>query len=140
VKGDEDALAAEIVQRFGAVFPPEILGLAVGDPVMDPDVPLPAQVTVPTLFIEHGPVWSGYLVTVKSPRGLFVGLQVGFDATFRLPDDTKPVRVKDGSWRIPNLRAATDQEQPEASVYADMRAKAFEQFKKRVFDAFFTPG
>ena len=139
VKGDEDALGAANVQRFAGVFPPEVVGVVVGEPISDPETPLPAQVTLPTLFIEHGPAWSGFIAATKVPRGLFVGLQLTFDATFRLPDDPKPaVRVKVENWYMPSMGAATDAESPEDSVYADMRNKAIDLFKKRLFGAFFT--
>jgi hypothetical protein len=140
VKPDEDALGAAIVQRFGAVFPPEIISMTVGEAIADPDAPLPAQITSPTMFIEHGPAWSGSIFGTKNPRGLFVGLELSFDASFRLPDDTKPVRVKVDAWHMPSMSASTDAQNPEPSVYADMRSKAFEQFKKRLLGSFFTDG
>jgi hypothetical protein len=140
VKPDEDALGAAIIQRFGAVFPPEIIAMTVGEPITDPEAPLPTQVASPTMFIEHGPAWSGSIFATKNPRGLFVGLELSFEASFRLPDDTKPVKVKVDGWHMPSMSAATDAERPEDSVYADMRGKAFDQFKKRLLAAFFTDG
>jgi hypothetical protein len=140
VKPDEDALGAAIVQRFQAAFPGEILALSVEEAIADPDAALPAQVTVPTLFIEHGPAWSGSTVSSKNPRGVFVGLEIAFDASFRMPDDTKPIHLKVDGWHLPNVNGATDADKPEESIYAEMRAKAFDQFKKKLFAAFFTGG
>jgi hypothetical protein len=136
----EDALATAIVKRFSDVFPTEIVALAVGEPIADPDAPLPAQVAVPTLFIEHGASWSGSITTSRSPSGVFVGLEITFNALFRVPDDTKPVKVKTDAWHSPNLAAAKDADKPEDTVYAAMHQEAYDQFQKHLLNAFFKSG
>ncbi len=138
-KGDRDALTSAISQRFAQVFPAEILGLVVGDPIPDPDAPLPAQIVVPTLFVELGSMWAGSIQASQKPRGVFVGLKLVFDATFRMPDATKPLKVKLDVWRVPELAQAIGADKPEDVVYGSMRSKAFEQFQKKLLGTFFSP-
>jgi len=137
-KTDRDGLAAAISQRFADVFPPDILTVSTGEPIADPDAPLPAQLAVPTLFVERSSVWAGSIQASQKPRGVFIGLDLGFDATFRTPDDPKPVRVKLEVWRVPELGAARDADKPEDVVYGAMRAKAYEQFQKKLIGTFFS--
>jgi hypothetical protein len=136
----EDALASAIVQRFAQVFPTEIIALAVGEPIADPGAPLPAQIAVPTLFIEHGASWSGSIATSKNPGGVFVGLELSYNALFRVPDDTKPVKIKVDGWHAPNLAAAKDDDKPETTIYAKMHDEAYDQFQRRLLGAFFKSG
>jgi hypothetical protein len=136
----EDALVMVVAQRFARVFPADILTLATGEPIVAADTPLPAKIAVPTLFIEHGASWHGAVATSKDPRGVFCGLQLSFDALFRLPDATKPVRVTFDAWRIPNIAAASGADKPEEAIYSEMHAKAFDLFEKRLLGAFFEPG
>jgi hypothetical protein len=136
-KPDEDALATAVVQGFARAFPTEIIALAVGEPISDPDAPLPAQITVPTLFIEYGPSWTGSMVASTTPRGIFVGLELSFNALFRLPDDTKPLKVHLDVWKGPDIGSAKDSDKPEETVYSKMQQDAFEQFQKKLLGAFF---
>jgi hypothetical protein len=139
----EDALATAIVQRFAQAFPTEILALAVGEPISDPDAELPTQLTVPTIFIEHGPTWNGSVVATTNPRAVFVGLGISFTALFKLPDETKPVKMKQDVWKAPDTAAARDEaaagSTPEEVVYGKMQDDAFAQFQKRLLGAFFKP-
>ncbi|HEY2510202.1 MAG TPA: hypothetical protein VGI39_05080 [Polyangiaceae bacterium] len=141
-KGPEQELANAVVQRFAQIFPTEILALAVGEPVPETDDPLPATVAVPTFFIEHGPTWSGSLSVGGTPKGAFVGLGFGFDALFRLPDDTKPLKVKFDVWKSPDLAEIKgDVSAPEETIYAKMNEDSFTQFQHRLLGAFFkAPG
>ncbi|MGO8996769.1 MAG: hypothetical protein ACLQVI_25925 [Polyangiaceae bacterium] len=138
-KPNEDALAAAVVQGFAHAFPTEIVALAVGEPIADPDAPLPAQITVPTLFVEYGPSWSGSMVASGNPRGIFVGLELSFTALFRVPDDTKPLKVHLDVWKVPDTAAAKGDDKPEENVYSKMQQDAFAQFQKRLLGAFFRP-
>jgi hypothetical protein len=138
-KPNEDALATAVVQRFAQAFPTEIVALAVGEPISDPDAPLPAQIMVPTLFVEHGPSWSGSVVTSSSPRGVFVGLEMSFSALFRLPDDTKPLKVRLDLWKSPDTASAKGDDKPEETVYSKMEEDAFGQFQKKLLGALFKP-
>jgi hypothetical protein len=133
----EDALGSAVVQRFASVFPTEIVALAVGEPISDPAAPLPAQITVPTLFIEHGTGWSGSVVASHAPNGVFAGLELSFTALFRLPDDTKPIHVKVDGWHAPNTAIAKDEDKPEEVIYARMHSDAYEQFQRRLLGSFF---
>ncbi len=135
----EDALAAAIVERFAKTFPKEILAVAAAEPIADPDAPLPTKIEVPTLFVEHDASWHGALSASKNPHGIFCGLDLSFDALFRLPDATKPVRVTLDVWRVPDVAAAKGSDTPEETIYAEMHAKAFEIFQRRWLGAFFEP-
>jgi hypothetical protein len=138
-KPDEDALASAVVQRFAQSFPTEIVALAVGEPISDPDAQLPAQIMVPTLFIEHGPTWSGSIATSTNPRGVFVGLEMSFSAIFRVPDDTKPLKVRLDVWKAPDTSSAKGDDKPEETIYSKMESDAFDQFQKKLVGAFFKP-
>ena len=94
---------------------------------------------VPTLFIEHGPTWNGSLITSASPRGVFVGLEMSFSALFRVPDDTKPLKIKLDVWKGPDLGSVKDDPKPEETAYAKMAGDAFDQFQKRLLASFFKP-
>jgi hypothetical protein len=136
-KPHEDDLASSVVQRFGQAFPTEILAFAVGEPIADPEAPLPANVLVPTLFLEHGPTWTGSVVTGKNPNGVYVGLGLQYDALFRIPDDPKPLRVKLDVWKGPATTAAKGEDKPEELIYAKMQEEGLEQFKKKLLGSFF---
>jgi len=133
----EDALASAVVQRFATAFPTEILALAVGEPIADPAAPLPAQIAVPTLFLEYDTAWSGSVVASHGPNGIFVGLELAFNALFRVPDDTKPVKIKVDAWHAPDVSSAKGDDKPEDTIYAKMHDEAFGQFQKRLLGAFF---
>jgi hypothetical protein len=135
----EDSLVSAITSRFSRVFPEEILAFRPGEPIVGPDAVLPDTVALPTLFIEHGTSWHGALIGSKNPRGVFCGLELSFDALFRLPDATKPLKVTFDAWRLPNLPAASGAEKPEETLYAEMHEKAFDLFQKRLLGAFFDP-
>ncbi len=138
-KTDLDALAAATIQRFAGAFSPDVLTLTVGERLADTDAPPVAQIAVPTLFIEHGAKWTGSVQGSQKPRGVFVGLELAFEALFRVPDDTKPVKVDVAVWHVPDLAAARDADNPEETVYAAMRSVAFQQFQDRLLRTFF-PG
>jgi hypothetical protein len=138
-KPNEDELAAAVVQRFAQAFPTEILAFAVGEPIADPDAQLPAQIMVPTLFIEHGPSWTGSIATSAAPRGVFVGLGFSFTALFRVPDDTKPLKLHLDVWKGPDMATAKADDKPEEAVYSKMAGDAFDQFQRRILGSFFKP-
>jgi hypothetical protein len=136
-KADRDALASAFAQHFKDVFTPDILDITLGAPLDGPDTPLPAQVTVPTLFIDRSSIWAGSIQASQKPRGVFVGLKLGFNAVFRVPVDPKPLDVKLETWQVPALGALKDDPKPEETAYAAMRAKAYEQFEKKLVGTFF---
>jgi hypothetical protein len=138
-KGYEEALATAVVQGFARAFPTEILALAVGEPLSDPDAPLPPQIAVPTLFIEYGPSWNGSLIASTNPRGIFVGLELSFSSLFRVPDDTKPLKVHLDVWKGPDTVGARGDDAPEETIYSKMQQEAFEQFQRKLASAFFKP-
>jgi hypothetical protein len=133
----EDALAKAIMQRFGQSFPTEILAFAVGEPISDPAATLPTQVAVPTLFIEHGPSWSGSIISSTTPRGVFVGLEMSISSLFRLPDDTKPLKARLDVWKGPDTSTLKGDDKPEETVYGKMDQDVVDQFQKKLLGAFF---
>jgi hypothetical protein len=125
-----------IAARFGASFPTDILSLELGAPIADPDAPLPA-VTIPTIFIEHISQVSGPSYVSARPRGVFVGLALIFEATFRLPDDPKPLHFKLPTWRNPDAKIDKGDAPLEAAVYEAMVSTAFAQFTNKYLATFF---
>ncbi len=136
-KGDFLALAGAVQLRFRDAFPAELVSINVGEAIADPDAPLPPQVSTPTLFVDQATSWAGSMQVSSRPRGVFAGLELSFEGAFRLPDDTKALHVKTDGWHVADLSAARDAEAPEEVVYGGMRAKAFEQFQKRLLATLF---
>ncbi|HMI86182.1 MAG TPA: hypothetical protein VK550_18940 [Polyangiaceae bacterium] len=136
-RGREEAAAKAIAARFAASFPPDILTLEMGAPLADPDAPLPATTTIPTVFIEHISQVSGPSYLTARPRGVFVGLALIFEATFRLPDDTKPLHFKLPTWRNPDAKVEKGDGALEPAVYEAMTSAAFAQFTNKYLATFF---
>jgi len=125
-----------IVDRFSQVFPRDILDVALGEPLLDPDAPQPDPV-VPTLFIEHTADWSGGTTTSDVPRGIFVVVGVTFDVTFRVPADAHPYKFKYTTWRAPRMEGVRVAERPEEVVYEAIAHDAFDQFSRKFLANFF---
>ncbi len=136
----EADLGKAIIDRFQAAFPKEILSFEQGDPIGgDQEEPLPA-VTGPTLFIEHLTEWSGGASTTEKPRGIYVGLGVLFEASFRMPEDTKPAyRFKLAGWRGPDVSLAKEEDRPEEKIYQAAAKEDFDLFAKKFLAGFFKP-
>jgi hypothetical protein len=132
----EQAVSKALVSRFAAAFPPDILSLELGPPVTDPDAPLP-PITVPTIFIEHSAEVSGASYLNANPRGVFVGLGLLFEVSFRIPDDTKPQRFRLSAWRPPDTTVSKGDETYEAAVYDAMATEGYAQFAQRYLATFF---
>ena len=136
----EAELGKTITDRFQAAFAKEILSFEQGDPVGgDQDEPLPA-VTGPTLFIEHLTEWSGGASTTEKPRGVYVGVGILFEASFRMPDDAKPAyRFKLAGWRGPDLTLTKEEDRPEEKIYQAAAKEDFDLFAKKFLAGFFKP-
>jgi hypothetical protein len=134
-KSNLDAVEAAVAGGFAAFFPPEVLTVVPAAPLTDTDLPASVPITAPTLVLDHTTTWSGSLQTSGKPRGVFAGLELGFEAFFRLPDTSKPVKVEQHAWYTPDLSVAQDADNPEELVYAAMRAKAYGQFQDRLLKA-----
>jgi len=136
----EADMAKQIIARFAEAFPADLLALQVGEAVADPAAPLP-PVTVPTLFIEHTTEWGGIVITSDAPRGVWAGIGVVGEASFRLPDDTKPMRYKFAGWRRPDMSIvrADPTARPEDKVYDTQERDAFDVFAKKALAVFFKP-
>ncbi len=126
-----------LVARFASAFAPDVLSLELGAPITDPDAPLPAS-TVPTMFIEHTAELSGASYLSANPRGVFVGLGMVFEVTFRVPDDAKPHRYKQTAWHAPDVTLSKgDAESWETAVYDAMATESFAQFTQKYLATFF---
>jgi hypothetical protein len=132
----EEAAGKTLAARFAASFPADILSLEIGAPLTDPDAPLPAA-PVPTIFVDHSSQVSGPSYLTARPRGVFVGLALVFEATFRLPDDTKPMHFKLPTWRNPDAKIEKGDGPLEAAVYDAMTTTAFAQFTNKYLATFF---
>jgi hypothetical protein len=133
----ESASGKALVARFASAFAPDVVSLELAAPITDPDAPLPA-ITVPTLFVEHTSELSGASYLNANPRGVFVGTGMTFEATFRVPDDTKPYRFKQTVWRPPDVTLSKgDAETWETAVYEAMAAEGFNQFTQKFLASLF---
>jgi hypothetical protein len=133
-----EAMAAKtIVNRFTAAFPADILSLEVGPPVTDTEGPLPPN-KYPTMYVEHSAEMSGASYLSANPRGVFVGLGMLFEVSFRLPDDSKPHKYRLSAWRPPDTTVSKgDFPTFEAAVYENMASEGFAQFSQRYLSTFF---
>ena len=133
----EEAAGKTLAARFAASFPADIVSLEMGPPIADPDGPLPAT-TLPTVFIDHISQVSGPSYVSARPRGVFVGLALIFEVTFRLPDDpSKALHFKLPTWRNPDAKVDRGDAPLEAAVYDSMVNTAFGQFTNKYLATFF---
>jgi hypothetical protein len=132
-----EAVAAKtIITRFAAAFPPDILALEAGPPVPETEGPLPSN-KVPTMFVEHSAEMSGASYLSANPRGVFVGLGMLFEVTFRIPDENKPQRWRLSAWRPPDTTVPKGDSSFESAVYDAMATDGFAQFAQRYLSTFF---
>jgi len=136
----EADMAKQLIARFEEAFPTDMLALQQGETVADPTAPLP-PVTVPTLFVEHVTEWGGIVITNDTPRGVWAGFGVMGESTFRLPDDTKPMRYKFATWRRPDMNMVRSDPtvRPEEKVYDGQQRESFDLFAKKILATFFKP-
>ena len=132
----EALVGKTFLARFGEAFPPDVLAFRMGEPLVDPEAPLP-NVTVPTLFVVHTAQVSGASYLSNSPRGVFVGLGMGFEATFRIPDDTKPFKFKWSVWRPPDTTLSPSDQPFQEMVYDTMAGEVYRQFAQKYLAMFF---
>lgn len=132
----ENDTAAAIIQRFTEAFPKDIVSVQMGEPLSEADGALPAP-QVPTLFIDYGVEWAGGVVTSTNPRGVFIGAGVIFDASFRLPTDAKPLRLKLNDWRSPDVTKLKGESKAEEKLYESLARNCFEVFTKKMVATLF---
>lgn len=101
---------------------------------------------MPTLFITHVAEWSGHNYTANRPRGSYIGVQFGFEATFVIPGDPKPWKYKQEIFKHAATHVLNNPDEPmlppgqaEEKVYETMGQDAFEVFGKRLLANFFAP-
>ncbi len=134
---DEAALARSIVDELAASFPKEILSASTGAPVAAGD-PLPTP-SVPTLFVVHRAEWNGTGYASRRPRGVYVGVDFHFEATFVVPGDGDPLTVKATVGdAVPQAllgelgKRLVAPGEAERAIYSEMRAKAFEELTAKL--------
>jgi len=133
----EATVGKAFTARFASAFAPDVLSVELGAPILDPDAPLPAS-NVPTMFIEHTAELSGASYLNANPRGVFVGLGMVFEVTFKLHDETKPYKYKQTAWRPPDVTLSKgDAETWETAVYDAMAVEGFSQFSTKYLATFF---
>lgn len=142
----EEESGKTISDRFAQAFAPELLAFSLGPPFDDAesiDAP-PPSVTVPTLIVSHTEDWSGTAFESKTPRGIFVGIKITFDALFVIPGDAKPYKLHYVAMRNvdPTQLKELGKEYPakvapEKIVYGTMAKDSFDLFTKRLLDSFF---
>jgi hypothetical protein len=137
ISGWEGEIAKALFDRFATAFPKDVLSLQRGAPVGESD-PLPA-VTVPTMFIEYTLQMSGASYISAKPRGVYVGLGLTAEPTFRIPGDPKALPFKVSAWRPPDLNPKKMEPPFEQNVYEAMGDAAFSKFSKDYQNLFFEP-
>lgn len=137
LRAREQRVAQELVARFSAAFPADVLALRAGAP-LDPGAALPSD--VPTLVVTYAPEWSHANTISTRPPTLFAGVNISFEATFVLPEGA-PLTVRTKAWRGAELwKMKADgmtREDFEQKVYDAMIDGAFDQLSKKLDDTFF---
>jgi len=141
----EQTLGKQLASALGEGISPELFQVSIGTPVGAEVEGLP-EVTVPTLFVAHVTDWSGHSLTSTKPRGVFVGLNYLFDATFVIPGDPKPYKFSYPIYKPYAPTAILKEEDPipgpgaaEEKVYEAMTQDAFERFGKILLSNFLPP-
>lgn len=139
----EAALAKSLVTQFGTGLAPELFDVSIGAVVTEAELPEPK---VPTLFVTHVAEWSGHNYTSNRPRGSFIGVQFNFDASFVIPGDAKPYKVKAEIFKHAATYVLNNSDEPmlptgqaEEKVYETMAQGAFEELGKKILAGFFVP-
>jgi hypothetical protein len=137
----EAMLGKSLASQFDAGLAAELFEVTMGSVVTESDLPEPK---VPTLYITHSVEWVGANYVSNRPRGGYVGLNMNFDADFRIPGDTKPYKFKLELPKVPPLQVLHKDEGPlpgpgeaEEKVYEAMATDAFDQFGKKLIGNFF---
>lgn len=125
----EAVAAAVLIERLQAAFPPDVLKFELGEPVPD-EQPLPEQVQVPTLFVQHTVQMNGLYLS-RNPRGIYVGLGTLFHSSFRVPGDEEPFNLKFSQWRPPDTSLLEKEGGSVEAVYESSASEAFDKFTKR---------
>jgi hypothetical protein len=137
VRGWEAEVGKALIERFADVFPKDVLYLEQGAPIGEADT-LPA-VTVPTVLVEYALEMSAAAYLSYRPRGVYVGLGLTAEPSFRIPDDAKPLRYKFSAWRPPDLNPKKLEPPYEQNVYEAMGLAAYTQLSKGYLGFFFKP-
>ncbi len=128
--------AKTIAGRFAQAFPADIMALELGPAVLEAEGSA-QPIRVPTMFIEHSVEMSGASYLSSNPRGVFVGLGMLFEVTFRIPDDAKPQKWRLSAWRPPDTTVPKGEGPFEGAVYEAMASEGFSQFAQRYLATFF---
>lgn len=121
--------------RFAAVFPKEILELVRGAPIEDPTATYPA-VTVPTLFFSHETLMGGAFA-MRRPAGVFAGVGVVFEVSFRIPNRPNTLEFQLSVWQIPDLAKIQDEKLGPEQVYEWLATTAFERCSNKLLGRWF---
>jgi len=136
----EGVLGKLLATRFDAGLSPELFDVGMGAQV-SPDAETLPEVKVPTLFITYSADWSGNTAVSTKPRGSYVGVLFPFEASFVLPADAKPIKLKADTVKQPAIGLLKDEDlapgPAEEKVYDTMATEALESFGTKVLNLFF---
>jgi hypothetical protein len=128
----EDALFKNFEQRFRAAFDPDVLELVRGEPI-EPGQTAPANPDKPLLLVTHT-LTMGHGIGNTHPNGIFVGAGFQFEATLYVSGNTKPLKLRYSTWRMPDLTKLREGKLTIPQVYEQMADVAFEAFDRRLVD------
>lgn len=128
----EDALFKNFEQRFRSAFDPDVLELVRGEPI-EPGQAAPANPDKPLLLVTHT-LTMGHGIGNTHPNGIFVGAGFQFEATLYVSRDTKPLKLRYSTWRMPDLTKLREGKLTIPQVYEQMADVAFEAFDRRFVD------
>ncbi|HXN31970.1 MAG TPA: hypothetical protein VN894_08915 [Polyangiaceae bacterium] len=132
----EQRVTQAVVSGFAAAFPADILAVRAGEP-LGPDAPVPAG--APVLVVDYTGEWSNAMTASAKPRTVFAGIRFDFDARFLLPEGA-PLQLSLKSWRgvdLWKIKGAMTLEDFHRKAYDAMIDHAFDDWRKRLSDAFF---
>lgn len=130
----EQRIADRLIARFKSVFASDVLHVELGAP-LEQDAPEPA-VDVPTLFVTHSTLMSGTYST-RTPLGVYVGIGVVFESSFRLPERADTLDYRLSVWRQPSMDTVKEQGLTPEQVYDGLTGEAFDRFADKLVEQLF---
>lgn len=136
-KAREVIAGKELIAELGKAFSPEILKFEIGERLHEPK-PEQLEVNVPTLFIEHTTRLSGTYVS-SAPRGVYMGVSVMFESSFRIPRDPDFWSVKHSAWNPPQTELLKRDPSPKL-LYDTAALDGYRGFSQKLTSRFFAKG
>jgi hypothetical protein len=135
----ENHVTSVLGQGLRVVIPADVFTLEHRGRVHDRAAEEPAAVERPEIEVSYTVLPSGSAYSSALARNrVFVGILVRFDVVLRVPGETEPFRA---SFEVrPPAKFEVQNTTGDASVYAVMAQRAFDELRQKLVVTFFRPG